>query len=52
MIGDIKRKSFFAMTEAKPAAAKKPDFVDAVAKTFTDASPMMKFLCDAVGAPF
>lgn len=50
-IEDIKRKSFFAMAEAKPAAAKKAAFVDDVAATFANAKPLMKFLCDAVGAP-
>ncbi len=52
MIGDIKRKSFFAMAEARPAAAKKPVFADDAAKAVADAGPMMKFLCDATGAPF
>jgi uncharacterized protein (TIGR02453 family) len=51
-IDDIRRKSFFAMVESKPAAAKKPGFVDDAAQTFADASPMMKFLCDATRAPF
>ena len=50
-IEDIKRKSFFAMTNGKPAAAKKPAFIEDVAGAFTDAKPLMKFLCDAVGAP-
>jgi uncharacterized protein (TIGR02453 family) len=50
-IEDIKRKSFFAMAEAKPAAAKKGAFVDDVSSTFADAKPLMKFLCDALGAP-
>lgn len=51
-IDDIKRKSFFAMAASKPAAAKKPGFVDDVAAAFADARPLMKFLCDAVDAPF
>lgn len=51
-IEDIKRKSFFAMTQGKPAAAKKPAFADDVEAAFKDAKPMMKFLCDALGAPF
>ena len=51
-IADIKRKSFFAMAEGKPASAKKPEFTDDLAKTFADASPLMKFLCDATGAGF
>ncbi|NOX95983.1 MAG: DUF2461 domain-containing protein [Alphaproteobacteria bacterium] len=51
LIGDIKRKSFFAMAEAKPARAKKPALVDDIADAFADAKPLMKFLCTAVGAP-
>ncbi|WP_428407010.1 DUF2461 domain-containing protein [Hyphococcus sp.] len=52
LIEDIKRKSFFAMAPGKITAAKKPGFVDDVAAAFADAKPMMKFLCDATGAPF
>lgn len=52
LIEDIKRKSFFAMADGKPAATRKPAFVGDVAKTFADAKPLMKFLCDATGAPF
>lgn len=52
MIEDIKRKSFFAMHEGKPAQTKKAAFADDVAAAFTDVKPLMKFLCDAVGAPF
>ena len=51
-IEDLKRKSFFAMANSKQAAAKKPGFPDDVAAAFADARPLMKFLCDATGAPF
>ncbi len=51
-IEDIKRKSFFAMAEGKPAATKKAAFADNVEAAFRDAKPMMKFLCNALGAPF
>ncbi|MEM8770288.1 MAG: DUF2461 domain-containing protein [Pseudomonadota bacterium] len=51
-IDDIKRKSFFAMAEGKPAQTKKSAFVDDVDSAFKDAKPLMKFLCDALGAPF
>ncbi len=51
-IEDIKRKSFFAMAEAKPSSARKAEFVDHVAETFTDAKPLMKFLCEALGISF
>ena len=52
MIEDLKRKSFFAMVEAKPAAAKKASLCDDVEAAMKDARPMMKFLCDALDAPF
>lgn len=50
-IEDIKRKSFFAMAEGKLAQSKKLTFLDDVEAAFKDAKPLMKFLCDAVGAP-
>lgn len=52
MIDDIKRKSFFAMATGKPADARKPSFCDDVESAMKDAKPMIKFLCDALGAPF
>lgn len=51
-IDDIKRKSFFAMADGKPAATKNPGFAGDVEAAFKDAKPMMKFLCDALDAPF
>jgi uncharacterized protein (TIGR02453 family) len=52
LIEDIKRKSFFAMAQGKPARTKKATFCDDVEAAMKDAKPLMKFLCDAVGAPF
>ena len=51
-IEDIKRKSFFAMREARPTLAGSPDFVKEVEATFKAATPMMKFLNNAIGVPF
>ncbi len=51
-IDDLKKRSFFIMAEAPQKAAATPGFVDDVAKAFKDASPVMKFLCQAVGAPY
>ena len=51
-IADIKRKSFFAMHESTPKAAQSPKLLDEVEATFRAAKPLMKFLCDAVGAPY
>ena len=52
LIEDIKRKSFFAMHEADAKLAASPKLVDAVANSFAAASPLMKFLCAAVGVTF
>ena len=52
LIDDIKRKSFFAMAKARPAAARKSEFANDVEAAMKDASPLMKFLCGAVDAPF
>lgn len=51
MIEDLKRKSFFAMANGKPADAKKASLCDDVEGAMKDAKPMIKFLCDALGAP-
>ena len=51
-IDDIKRKSFFVMHESSPKAAQSPALLDEVEAAFKAAKPLMKFLCDAVGAPF
>jgi uncharacterized protein (TIGR02453 family) len=52
MIEDIKRKSFFVIHESSEAEAASPAFVSAVAKAYADASPVMRFLCEAVDADF
>ena len=51
-IEDIKRKSFYAMHESSVKAASSTKLVDEVAETFAAASPLMKFLCNAVDVPF
>jgi uncharacterized protein (TIGR02453 family) len=51
-IDDIRRKSFFATKEVDVKLAMSPELPDEVAKAFKAASPLMKFLCRAVGAPF
>jgi uncharacterized protein (TIGR02453 family) len=51
-IEDIKRKSFFAMHEGNVKLASSPKLVDEVTETFAAASPLLKFLCNAVDAPF
>ncbi len=51
-IDDIKRKSFFAMHESTVKACQSPALLDEVETTFRSAKPLMKFLCDAVGASY
>lgn len=51
-IEDIKRKSIFAMEEASEKRARKPSFPDDVAAAMAEASPLMRFLCKALDAPF
>src|SRR5258706_3580066 len=52
LLEDIKRKSFFAMHETDLKLASSPKLVDTVAGTFKAATPLMKFLCSAVGVAF
>jgi len=51
-IEDIKKKSFYAMRSVPAKIAHSADLVDEVADTFRSASPMMKFLCNAIGVPY
>lgn len=51
-IEDIRRTSFYVMTEADPDAALEPDFPDAVASAFRRAAPLTRFVCDALDLPF
>lgn len=51
-IEDIKRKSFFATSESSPKVAQSAALVDNIDETFRAAKPLMKFLCDALDAPF
>jgi uncharacterized protein (TIGR02453 family) len=51
-IDDLKRKSFYVMTEAEPATALQADFPDAVTRAFQRAAPLARFVCDALDLPF
>jgi uncharacterized protein (TIGR02453 family) len=51
-IEDLRRLSFFAIEEVKPAEINSKDFAKYVAKSFEALSPFMKFLTDAVGLPY
>ena len=52
MIDDIKRTDFIATCSFDDAELFRKDFPARVAKRFDAATPLMKFLCRAVGVPF
>ncbi|MEJ2721508.1 MAG: DUF2461 domain-containing protein [bacterium] len=52
LIDDIKRKDFVAVVGLKQAAVTRPDFPREFARICRDGSPLVKFLCAAVGVPF
>lgn len=51
-IEDLKRKSFYVMTEAEPSAAMKPEFIDEVTEAFRRAVPLNRFISGALELPF
>lgn len=51
-IGDIKKKSFFAMGASSVKLAQSPKLLDEVTETLRAASPLMKFLCGALDVPY
>ncbi|MCB2103018.1 MAG: DUF2461 domain-containing protein [Rhodobacterales bacterium] len=51
-IDDIKRKSFFAMRHTGPDLAGSAAFADEVAAAFAAATPLMRFLTDALDQPY
>lgn len=51
-IEDLKRKSFFVMTEAPASEALKPGFIDEVTAGFKLAAPLNRFVTGALGLPF
>jgi len=52
MIEDLRRKSFAGVAKIDQAALSKASCVDEVLRTFSDAKPLMKYLCDALHQPF
>lgn len=51
-VEDLKRTSFYVMTEAEPETALEADFPDVVARAFQRAAPLNRFVCDALDLPF
>lgn len=52
LIADIKRKSFFRVTDADVKLAQSPALTDAVGAAFRDATSLVRFLCGALEVPF
>ena len=52
LIGDLKRKDFFAVERCDPALALTPGFATEVARSFKALSPLMRFLTEALGLSF
>ncbi|MBL4885120.1 MAG: DUF2461 domain-containing protein [Planctomycetaceae bacterium] len=52
MIDDIKRKDFIAICSLKPKQIESSDFIPEVMKLFKQATPYMRFLCDAIEIPY
>jgi uncharacterized protein (TIGR02453 family) len=50
-IDDIKRKSFFAMERGSEKQTLSSRFADEVANAMTEANPLIRFLCRALGVP-
>ena len=51
-IEDLKRKSFYVMTEADARDALQPGFIEQVHEGFRRAAPLNRFICDALGLAF
>ena len=51
-IEDLKRKSFYVMSEADASAALRADFIDEVTEAFRRAAPLNRFITGALDLPF
>lgn len=51
-IEDLKRKSFYVMSNSTPEMARRTEFIEEVAQGFARAAPLNRFICDALGLPF
>ena len=52
LIDDLKRKDFIALKAFDPERIQLPKFVDFVARSFSDAAPLVRYLCTAVEVSF
>ena len=51
-IEDLKRKSFFAMKQSDAKLTQQPKLIGEVSNTFKAASPLLKFICNALAVPY
>jgi len=51
-IADLKRTSHFVLKDVAPVRVLRPAFLAEVEEAFTKASPLMRFLTEAVGLPY
>ena len=52
LIEDLRRKDFIGVNSVTQAYATDPDLPKALASSFRDGLPLMRFLCDALSVPF
>ncbi|MEE8308055.1 MAG: DUF2461 domain-containing protein [Gammaproteobacteria bacterium] len=52
LIDDLKRKDFIAISNMDHESLTNPNVVAEIAAAFKSATPLMKFLCAAIGVPF
>lgn len=52
LVDDLKRKDFIALKAFDPERIRSPKFIDFVARGFTDAAPLVSYLCTAVEVDF
>ena len=52
LIDDLKRKDYIASTPIPERTVSSPGFADELAASWATTTPFMRFLCDAIGAPF
>ncbi|MBM4183178.1 MAG: DUF2461 domain-containing protein [Gemmatimonadetes bacterium] len=52
LVEDLKWKDYIGVAEVEDAFALSPDLAPQLARTFSAATPFMRFLCDALGVPF
>ena len=52
LVEDLKRKDFIGVAKIPKKLITSPDLPEELAKVFGAATPLMKFLCEAVSVPF